>query len=300
MTLRKLRLVLILYCLFDVFIGGYNGGLFPLTPLAAGQNQQQSSQLHRVGNIFYSQGYATWASVVISGNTSTGSGVSIVVYPGPGSGVETLADGATIPLATIYTTSTPIGVDIGQGNGEIFTPTAVSIGPCPAGNLGVGGSSQCATLTGTLNNTHGQSALVTSGDAGIEEAITDAGNQGGGLVFWQVDTGIVTLNTGGLTTTSTTKVPTNFYNAGCSARVTTTITTSTNWAVGISGATGIFASANSTLTAGTTALANQVAPASTGTTSALTAVLITVTGANAGAGAVKARVWGWTPVQAAN
>lgn len=261
-------------------------------------NAQQASPLHRVGGVFYSLAYSQWDGTIISGNTTTGSGTSIIVSTQGAGGVVTLTDGTSVPLTTVFNTSTPISIV--DANAETFTPSGVTIGNCPAGNLGVGGSSQCATVTGTISNTHGQGAIVTSGDLGIEEAITDAGNQGGGLVFWMVDTGIVTLNTGGLTTTTTVKVPTNFYNIGAAARVTTTITVTASWAVGISGATGIFCSANSTLTAGTTCLANQAAPASTGTTSALTAILITGATGNPGAGAVKARVWGYTPVQPSN
>lgn len=259
-------------------------------------NPQQQSYVHRVGGIFQALGYSNWQGTIISGNTSTGAGVSIVIYPGPG-GTETLADGAQVALASIYATNVKLTVDFGQANQEYVTPTAVSIGGCPAGNIGVGGASTCVTVTGTFNNTHGQSAVITSGDFGIFEAINDAGAQGGGVVFWMVDTGIVTLNTGGLTTTTNTTIPTNFYNFGSAARVTTTITVTASWAVGISGATGILSSANSTLTAGTTALANQAAPASTGTTSAATAILITGATSNPGAGAVKVRAWGYTPVQ---
>lgn len=262
-----------------------------------GGNLQQTENAHRAGTIFLSSGYINYAAYIIQGNAASGA-ATITVFAGGGNGVAALADGTPVSLAVLFNTNTPISIN--DANAEIVTPSAVSIAACPGGNLGVGASNQCASITATFSNTHGASAPVGSGDQGVEEAITDAGLQGGGTVYWQIDTGIVTLNTGGLTTTSTTKVPTNFYNAGASARVTTTITTSTNWAVGISGATAIFASANSTLTAGTTALANQVAPTSTGTTSSLTAVLVTVTGANAGAGAVKMRIWGWTPVQAAS
>jgi hypothetical protein len=53
------------------------------------------------------------------------------------------------------------------------------------------------------------------------------------------------------------------------------------------------------MTAGTTCLATQIAPTSLGTTSALEAVVFSGTG-TPGAGAIKARVWGWTPVQPAN
>ena len=271
--------------------------LLSAAALFTGIPAQAQNPAHRVGNIYYSSGYAGWQATVISGNTATGAGVSIIVaLPGAGGSGVTLADGSVVAITSVFNTSTPILVN--DANAETVTPSGVSVGPCPGGN--VGASQNCITVTGTFNNTHGQSALVTSGDQGIQEAITDAGASGGGLVFWIADTGVVTLNTGGLTTTTTTKVPTNFYNMGAAARVTTAITVTASWAVGISGATGIFCSANSTLTLGTTCLANQAAPASTGTTSALTAVLITGATGNPGAGAVKARVWGWTPVQPAS
>lgn len=255
---------------------------------------------HNLNGIWYAPAYATWQATVLSGNSATGSQSIIVLCTAGGvQGVCQLSDGYSAPLTSIFNTNTPI--TLLDGNTETVTPSAVS-GPsaCPVGFLGVGASTQCMTVTATFANTHGASAPIVSGDAGIFEAITDAGAAGGGVVYWQVDTGLVTLNTGGLTTTTTTKVPTNFYNLGAAARVTTTITTTASWAVGISGATAIFCSANSTLTAGTTCLANQASPASTGTTSALTAILITGATSNAGAGVVKARVWGFTPVQPAS
>ena len=280
----------------------------PLIPLNV--NRQ-----HWSAGVYVAPNYNTYQAYTISGNgcavnagtnTCTGGPVSgsIVVFAQGVSGMVTLGDGAAIPLATVFNTNTPIQINDSAAPAgslpEIVTPSSVSIGFCPAGFLGVGSSNQCATITASFLYSHGGGAIIISGDAGIQEAITDAGNNGGGLVFWMVNTGIVTLNTGSLTTTTTTKVPTNFYNLGASARVTTTITTTTNWAVGISGATSIFCSANTTLTAGTTCLANQAAPASTGTTSALTAVLFTFTVANPGAGAIKAQVWGYTPVQASS
>lgn len=262
-------------------------------------NPASQSYLHRTGNIFNAIGYSNWTAFVISGNTSTGSGVSIVVYAhgSQAGGCVTLADQSCIALQNIFTTNVKLTVDFGGPNQEFVTPTSVSFGLCPVGNLGVGGVSTCATITGTFNNTHGQDAIVTSGDFGIQEAITDAGAQGGGVVFWIVDTGIVTLNTGALTTTTNTTVPTNRSSVGCAARVTTTITTSANWAVGSTAAGSSFSSANTTLTAGTTAVANQLNPSSQGTTSAMEAVVFTMGTSNPGAGAIKARVWGFTPVQ---
>lgn len=267
-------------------------GIAPLGQIGCGG----AGGSHRVGSIFYAPCYATWQGVILSGNAASGSAV-IVIMPSSngGAGGMTLADGSVIPLSTIFTTN--MKLTINDANAETVTPTGVAIGPCPVGFLGVGASIQCASVTATFSNTHGASALVYSGDAGVEEAITDAGNLGGGDVYWQVDTGIVVLSTSGLTTTTTTFVPTTFYAGGASARVTTTITTSTNWAVGVSGTTSSFCAANSTLTAGTTCTQAATALVGTGST-ALTALLYTVTGANAGAGAIKSRVWGFTPVSA--
>ena len=256
---------------------------FAFTPVAKGQVQNPPSSLVRVNGIYYAQGYNQWTATVLTGTTTTGAATLTMLY-----GYVTLPDGR--PFVP-FNTNVPISVDVGAQN-EVVTPSSVS-GCQPLNpNQGV------CQVTATFANTHGNGTIVSSGDFGIQEAILDAGNNGGGAVFWMVDTGIVTLNTGGLTTTTTVKVPSSFYNFGASARVTTTITTTTNWAVGIAGATGIFCSANTTLTAGTTCVANQVAPATTGTSTALTAVLFTFTVANPGAGAIKARVWGYTPVSA--
>lgn len=265
--------------------------------VAQAQNPQQQSYLHRVGNLYYALGYSTWQATVLTGNSSTGAGTSITVFAQGANGVVTLADGSAISLASVFNTLTPI--TIADANQETFTPTSVTLAPCTPGNLGVGSSNQCATVTGTIANLHGASAVIFSGDFGVGEALTDAGNQGGGVVFWQVDTGIVTLSTGGVTTTTGIKVPTNRSSIGCAARVTTTITTSTTWGVGSTASGVSFCSASSTMTAGTTGVATQVAPTSIGTTQALEAVVFTMTG-TPGAGAIKARVWGFTTVQPAS
>ncbi len=250
---------------------------------------QQGSPLHKVGGLYFSVGYNTWNSYIVTGNTSTGASTSITVTsPGP------LQDGSLIPAQNIFTTSNYVLIN--DANAETFLPSAVSFANCPVGTSGVS-QGVCATLTGTINNTHGTGAVIASGSAGIGEAMSDAAAHGGGLVYWEANTGNVTLSLTGLTTTTTTYVPTTYYQTGAAAIVETTITGLTAWEIGVSGATTSFTSANSTLTAGTTAVANQVAPAHTGTTQALTAVLITATVADATAGVVKAKLWGWTPVQ---
>lgn len=303
---RAVRISLLAYVLFDVFIGGVNGGFFPLTPAAGAQTapsivflgQKQNLQ-HAVGGIFYAPAYATWNATELNTIASGSQTITVTCNSGGVVGVCQLSDGYSVPLTSIFNTNTPI--TLLDANTETVTPSAVgSPAPCGAAFLGVGAATQCINVTATFSNAHGASAVIVSGDAGIEEAITDAGASGGGLVYWIADTGIVTLNTGALTTTTSTKIPTNRSSTGAAAKVTTTITTSANWGVG-SAASGVsFCSANSTLTAGTTCVANQVAPTSTGTTSALEAVVFTMGTSNPGAGAIKARVWGFTPVQPTN
>lgn len=254
-----------------------------------------SSPLHKFGSFYYAPAYSTWQASIISGNTSTGAGTSIIVAA-QSNGV-TLNDGTVLPLATVFNTATPIYV--GDANAETVTPTGVSIGVCPAGNLGVGGSgNNCATITGSFSNTHGQSALIYSGDGGIEEAITDAAANGGGQVNFEADCGRTTMNTGGVTTTtSQCQVPLNMVGTGASAYVTTTITTTATYSLGIAGTTTLFFTSCASLTAGLNCTAKSVAPteSATGTSFALTPVIVTANAAS-GAGVVHLKVWGYSQV----
>ena len=255
-----------------------------------------SNPIHRIGSNYYATGYSTWQAVIISGNTGTGAGTSIVVAPqGMGvGGVVGLQDGTSIPLASVFNTATPVFIN--DANAETFTPSGVTIGACPAGNLGVGGASICATITGTIANTHGQSAFVQSGDGGIEEAITDSQTNGGGLVYYERDCPVLTLSTGSTTSTTTNcSVPLNTVATGASVFVTTTITTAASYSVGIAGNTTTWISGCTALTAALNCSAKNVAPTetATGTSFALSAVLVT-TNANAGAGAVHVKVMGYS------
>lgn len=144
--------------------------------------QGNPSVLSRPAGIFYAPAFFWQSARVLSGNTSTGSQSIIIVGSTGGSGGIQLADGTTLPLQSVFSVLTPVTVDWGQGNAETVTPTAVSVGTCPAGNLGVGGSLQCATITASFSNTHGQSAVVVDGTYGLQTAINYANSLGGGLV----------------------------------------------------------------------------------------------------------------------
>lgn len=255
-----------------------------------------SAQQSNVGGLYLSQAYGGWGGEIISGNAATGS-QTILVCVNP-----VLANGLSFnPLTPANGAFAAINIDPQSSTQqEVVTPTAVTA--VATNTISTAPQSQvCANVTATFANTHAAGSLntmqVLSGDQGIQEALNAASLNGGGLVYWVADTGAVTLNTGGLTTTTTTKIPANFISAGAAARVTTTITVTASWAVGISGSTSSFCTANSTLTAGTTCIANMNSPASVGTTTGLTAILFTGATSNPGAGAIHARVWGYTAAQ---
>jgi hypothetical protein len=256
---------------------------------AIAQNNPASTSVYS-GGIYYSAGYSQWSNTVTGGVAASGTTITVA------SGSVILLNGReVVPFGNSSGAYAPITVGLGTTQ-ETVTPTSVS--GCVKGGPSANFYSPCTiTVSGGFTNAHNAGEPVYSGDQGIMEAINDAASNGGGLVYWTVDTGAVTLTTSGLTTTTTTMVPTFFMSMGAAARVTTTITTSANWAVGISGSTSAFCTANSTLTAGTTCLANQNAPAKVGSTNALTAVLFTMGTSNPGAGAIHAHLWGLTPVQ---
>lgn len=244
------------------------------------------------GSLYYSQGYAGWSNSVATGVAAAGTTITVK------SGSVILGDSREIvPFSNAGGAFAPITVGLGATQ-ETVTPTSVS--GCVKGGLANYLAPPCIiTVSGGFTNAHSPGEPIVSGDQGVMEAINDAASNGGGNVFWIVDTGIVTLSTGGLTTTTTTLVPKQRTSTSASARVETTITTSANWAVGSTASGASFCSANSTLTAGTTCLGNQVAPTSTGTTAGLEAVVFTMGTSNPGAGAIKARVWGFTAAQSA-
>ncbi len=108
----------------------------------------------------------------------------------------------------------------------------------------------------------------------------------------------ITLATGGLTTDSAANLlPANSLIEAVTARVTTTITTTTNWAVGDTTTSARFSSANATLTAGTTSVGvnHQKGGVSTDaagpTQTSAAKVRITCTGSNPGAGKIRVTVY---------
>lgn len=187
-----------------------------------------------------------------------------------------------VPFQAI-TTSTPILVgSAAAGDQETVTPSSVS------GCTLVYTSPVGCSFTATFTYGHGPGTPLRSADFGIAEAINDVGLHGGGNVYWVIDPGQVTLNTGGATTSAgSVNIPTRSTITVATARVNITITgCSGGWSLGITGGTGTdFTAANTTLTAGTTTDSSTL---STPVTKSVAAALPTIfcTTANATAGAV--------------
>ena len=250
------------------------------------------NNITRPGGIFYAPTY-NWHGLMATGNAGTGSQTVII-----GPSIVSLPDGRQMaPFGPAVNQLTPVIFDMGA-NSETVTPTAVSVTTCPTtGDFS--STAQCVSFTGSFSNTHGAHTGTASGTAGINEAVADAGANGGGSVYWEVDCGIITLNTGGATTTATgpcANIPKTFTNLGVSAFVTTTITTSASYSIGISGATTAFATSCTALTAATTCSQFVAAPGKTSQGAGFSALLITANAA-AGAGAVHVKVWGYIGAQ---
>lgn len=116
--------------------------------------------------------YGFWRGSIITGNTATGS-QTITVAPAQ----IALPDGRVIQP---WNVTAPITVDLSNGsNVETVTPTAVSCNQ--SGGVQMGGT---CSITASFNNTHGAGiANIQSGTFGLQEAINDAFQAGGGQVI---------------------------------------------------------------------------------------------------------------------
>jgi hypothetical protein len=256
--------------------------------------QTGSAQFSRAVGVYDSTKYAGWGGYIFSGNTAAGS-QTITVCPG----FQALPDGRVIqPMAPANGVFVPLTIDaLSSSLVETVTPTAYSLVAPQTGT----GNVPCAAITATFANVHSASqstSQVISGDQGLLEAINDASNNGGGIVYWQVDAGNVTLSTSGATTTTTTNVPATFLAMGGSAYVKTTITTAASYSLGTStsGASTAFLSSCTSLTAGLNCSQFVTAPGKVSGGTGLTPLLITAN-ATPGAGVVHARAWGYTMAQ---
>jgi hypothetical protein len=245
-----------------------------------------------LGAIYDSTKYAGWGASVASGNSATGS-QTITVCPA----FQTLPDGR---LFNPWSTAMSFTIDPAGGSSETLTPSAVSQVTAPVGYSNQ--QNACENVTATFSNTHGASLnplQIISGDQGIQEAISDAQNSGGGDVFFLIDSGTLTLSTSGANTTFGANIPTRSVISGASLRVLTTIgTCAGGWSLGWSTGTEITA-ANTTLTAGTTSDSSTHSEP-VAFNAAATQPLVHCTTSNASAGVVHAKVWGFKHAAPAN
>ena len=258
--------------------------------------QSASAQFSRVAGVFDSTKYSAWGAYVLAGNSATGS-QTITVCPA----MLALPDGRVIqPMAPANGVYAPITIDAqASALAETVTPTAYSLVAPTSGT----GNVPCAAITATFANLHSASlntSQVISGDQGVQEAINDASLNGGGLVFWQIDPGVVTLSTGGQSTNlGTIKIPTRSVVSSATARVSTTITGCTGgWSLGYTSGTE-FGAANTTLTAGTTTDSSTVVPNYAFNAAAAVPVAFCTTAA-ASAGAIHAHIVGYKLAAPAN
>jgi hypothetical protein len=251
--------------------------------------QSGSAQFSRTAGVFDSTKYVEWGAYILSGNTATGS-QTITVCPA----MVALRDGRVIqPLAPANGVFAPVTIDA-QSSAlvETVTPTAYSLMAPQTGT----GNAPCAAITASFSNLHSASQATTqviTGDQGVQEAINDASLNGGGLVFWQIDPGPVTLSTSGQSTSlGSIKIPTRSVVSAATARVSTTITgCSGGWSLGYTTGTE-FGAANTTLTAGTTTDSSTLVPNYVFNASAAVPVAFCTTAA-ATAGAIHAHIVGY-------
>jgi hypothetical protein len=271
--------------------------LVALSLMSFGQSNLTSPTSHKLSSgfgIFDANAY-NYTTSVYSGFTGTGTQTLTLYAPTItlGDGRQVLPFGFTT-VATQNVAIPPITVgNPGAGTQETVTPTSVS--GCNVANQGAAAQGTCQ-ITASFSFAHGRGDQVTSGDSGWQEAMNDAAANGGGDVHWIVDCGIVTLTTSGATTTTTCLIPKDFTNIGASVHVTTTITTATQYEIGISGTLAAFINACTSLTAGLGCAGFQVSPAAINGGAGEGAVVITSTG-TPGAGAMRVKLWGWSQAQ---
>jgi hypothetical protein len=242
------------------------------------------AHVSRIGDEYFAAQYAKWGANIVAGNTATGS-QTVTVCPA----MPTLPDGRTV---AVFAVGVPIQFDNGGPSAETVTLTAVS-----ASSVTQSGET-CENLTGSFNNTHGASQnpqQVISGDGGILEAFADAAQNGGGDVYWSCDAGNITISTSSTTNTTSCSIPKTWLWTGQSVYVTTTITTTASYGLGIASHTTSIASACTALTAGTNCSQFVPSPTALAGGSGLGALLLT-TNAAAGAGVAHVKVWGETAV----
>lgn len=155
-------------------------------------------------------------------------------------------------------------------------------------------------LIATDDATVGDDLTVTDAIAAASIGLVSGGNittANGASMTWNVGSESITLSTSGATTDSTADLlPANSIIDSVVCRVTTTVTTATDWSLGDATTAARFAAANSTMTAGATSIGlvhmfGNVSTTAAGPSQAAAAKLRITTTGTPGAGVIRCTVF---------
>lgn len=175
--MKKLRLCLIAYVLFDVLIGGYCGGFLPLSllvPQARAQSGVSTFSNNIGGRIIaseYGKYVLTTQSSMTAGAASTVNFQPCFIHVGTG-------NRQVFPFWALGNTAlnVPLQIQDGSNSETVYTESAASF---PSENTVPPTVAQyTCSFTITPANSHSAGVLVTSGDGGLMEAANDALSQG--------------------------------------------------------------------------------------------------------------------------
>ena len=190
-------------------------------------------------------------------------------------------------------------------NGDTMTGLLV-LSADPSAALGAASKQYCdlkllksgGTMTGLLVLSADPSAALNPVTKQYADAKHAAATANGSNATVQTASELLTLSTAGLTTDTTANLlPAGAIILAVTARITTTITTTTDWKLGDATVADRFTIANATKTSGTTTIGlNQwIATRTTAgmgpDQAAAAKVRVTCTGSNPGAGAIRITVW---------
>lgn len=269
----------------------------PLCPLIA--TAQVPALNKRVVNVFNSAARGTTTSTVssigdadgfvgfldVTANSGTNPTLDVVIYDS--------ADGSA-PWFTLVTFTQVTG----STNSQVVAASRAPL-PYTRAIATVGGSST-PTFTFSLRQMayRGPAVAITTnlGAALSGTSLAVNGANGESAAIKSISESI-TLSTGGATTDSSANLlPANSLILAVVARVTTTITTATDWKLGDANVAGRFTAANSTLTAGTTDISSvqwkaDTTAANAGPIQVAAAKLRITTTGTPGAGAIRVTVF---------
>lgn len=141
--MRRLRLCIIAYCMFDLFIGGYNGGLLPLMPISASQVPYQTCSVFKsvTVNATASGNSAAWTP-------AAGKRFHLLNYQITAQGLAATAAAAVTVSFQDATTALPINYDVAVPAIASLVPGVTAIS---GGSINLGAGILSATANNVLN-----------------------------------------------------------------------------------------------------------------------------------------------------